>query len=91
MTALVRFEAWLYQFSDDEQEVIIQYALDHLVPRMKKLAASKQPARKALTPEHIANLHRDAYTKCKAFTTLETYTAFARAIEAAHGITGSEG
>ena len=55
------------------------------------MQASQQPAHKALTPEHIANLHRDAYTKCKAFTTLETYTAFARAIEAAHGITGSEG
>ena len=42
--------------------------------------------REPLTDEQIADLHRDAYTAGKAFTTLEVYTYFARRIEAAHGI-----
>jgi alanine racemase len=90
MTALVRFEAWLYQFSDDDQEAIIHYALDHLVPRMKKLAASQQPARKALTKTVIGNylrraLHGDSEMYRNGFKD------GARFAEQAHGIPGSEG
>ena len=43
-----------------------------------------------LTDEQIANLHRDAYTTGKAFTTIEVYHYFARAIEAAHNIGGQQ-
>jgi hypothetical protein len=44
-----------------------------------------------LTDEQIADLHRYAYTTGKAFTTIEVYTYFARAIEAAHGIQAKGG
>ena len=43
-----------------------------------------------LSDEQIANLHRDAYTTGKAFTTIEVYHYFARAIEAAHNIGGQQ-
>jgi len=53
-------------------------------------AAKAQPERNPLTEDQISELHRDAYTTGKAFTTLEVYRYFARAIEAAHGIKGAE-
>ena len=40
-----RLDEYLSQFNDDEQERILRYALDHIVPRMKSRAAlSQQPA-----------------------------------------------
>ena len=46
------------------------------------LAAKRQP----LTDQQIVEKWRSAYLSSKAFTTVETYTYFAREIEAAHGI-----
>ena len=54
------------------------------------LADAAPQQREPLTGKQIADLHRDAYTAGKAFTTLEVYTCFARAIEAAHGIGGKK-
>jgi len=45
-----------------------------------------QNKRQPLTDEQIAEKWRMAYVSRKAFTTIETYTYFAREIEALHGI-----
>ena len=58
-----------------------------LLAEQEALAAKLVP----LTDEQIADLHRYAYTTGKAFTTIEVYTYFARAIEAAHGIQANGG
>ena len=47
---------------------------------------ARQDIRQPLTDEQIAKKWRAAYLSSKAFTTIETYTYFARAIETAHGI-----
>ena len=38
-----KLNAFLSQYSEDEQERIIQYALDHVIPRMKRKAHTSQP------------------------------------------------
>lgn len=52
-----------------------------------QLAASQQPARKALTEQMVMDLTRDL---CREFRWPSTALDISRAIEAAHGITGSE-
>ena len=47
---------------------------------------AEREKRQPLTAEYVCDLWRNARTATGAFTTLETYTAFASAIEAAHGI-----
>ena len=47
---------------------------------------AEREKRQPLTAEYVCDLWRNARTENAAFTTLETYTAFASAIEAAHGI-----
>lgn len=48
---------WLSQFDEEEQERLIRYALDHIVPRMKKSrAALAEPvADEPVTSGHCAN------------------------------------
>jgi hypothetical protein len=52
---------FLDQFTDDEQEHVIQYALDHVVPKLKAKRALATPEEAAQPAPSL----RDALLKCK--------------------------
>lgn len=63
--AAQRLDDFLSQFDENEQERILRYALDHVVPKMKSRALAQRPAAQAYAPDKFCFTEADGSCSSK--------------------------